>query len=299
MRGRLIWLAVVLMVALFAVYAGLSLLIVRAALQAERRPVEGHPAQFGLAYEDVSFASRRGDLSLSGWYLPAGEDLGSVILVHGLDSQRGGDYAVVLAGDLVREGYNVLLFDLRGHGESEGEKVTAGYHERYDVLGAYDFLVRRGEEPGRVAVLGRSLGAGTAILSAALEPGIAATIADSPFADLGDLMAQETAKRTVLPEWLVPIFSPSGRLIARVVYDVDLGALRPERAARAIAHPVLVIHGDADERIPHSHGVRIAENAPAGSELWTLPGVGHVQAFQAAPAEYVERVVTYLRTRFE
>jgi uncharacterized protein len=286
------------MVVVAAIYVGLSVIIVGAALQAERRPVEGHPAQFGLNYEDVTFPSRRGDLNLSGWYLPAEGSAGSVILVHGLDSQRGGDQALLLGAELVSEGYDVLLFDLRGHGESEGEKVTAGYHERHDVLGAYDYLLTRGAEAGRVGVLGRSLGAGTAILAAALEPGIAATIADSPFADISDLIAQETANRTVLPEWLVPIFSPSGRVIANLIHNVDLNALRPEAAVRDLAYPVLVIHGEADDRIPLSHGIRVADNGPAGSELWMLPEVGHVRAYEASPGEYMNRVLAYLRQRF-
>jgi pimeloyl-ACP methyl ester carboxylesterase len=289
--------AIGLTLLLLVAYLGIAFLMVRGATSTDREPVEGHPADFGLAYEDVSFEARGGGPLLRGWYLDSASEGPALIFVHGIGGQRGGDGAVALAAELVRAGYDVLLFDLRGHGESEGDRVSGGYFERRDVLGAYDLLIERGARPGGVGIIGFSMGAGIAVMVAAQEPGIAAVVADSPFADVDDLIAQETAGKTPIPRFAVPLLLPPAKLIAEAFYDIDLGELVPERAAGELDYPVLVIHGEADTRIPVSHGRRVHDNAPAGSELWTLPGVEHVDAYLKAPDEYVARLTRYFASR--
>ena len=137
------------LVTIVILYGLVSFLIAQGVTKADRKAQEDHPSNYGLVFEDVEFPSRRGDVMLSGWYLPVEDSAGPhLIFVHGLSSDRSGDNAVELAARMVEHGYNVLLFDLRGHGSSEGDKVSGGYFERWDVLGAFDYLVRRGAGPG-------------------------------------------------------------------------------------------------------------------------------------------------------
>jgi pimeloyl-ACP methyl ester carboxylesterase len=259
------------------------------------RPFEAQPADYGLVYEDVSFTPRDGQLQLRGWLMAGLNGAPYLIFVHGIDSQRTNAGATELAARLVREaGYSVLMFDLRAHGASEGDHVTAGDLERYDVLGAYDFLLSRGAQPGRIGLVGQSYGAGIAIMAAALEPGIAAVVADSPFSSVEAKAAHEIALRTPIPEWSVPIFLPPARLFAGLLYGIELGELSPERDVSGLAYPVLLIHGEADTRTPVWQARRVYEAAPPGSQLWTLPGVAHTGAFPAHPDEYLQRVLSYL-----
>ncbi|MDA1270907.1 MAG: alpha/beta fold hydrolase [Chloroflexi bacterium] len=289
------------LVTLAVVYGLVSFLIARGVTTADRDPQEDHPANYALKFEDVEFPSRRGDVSLSGWYLP-GDDAGPhLIFVHGNGSVRSGDGAVALAARMVERGYNVLMFDLRGHGSSGGDKVSGGYFEQWDVLGAFDYLVERDGGPGgvgQIGLMGFSMGAATSILAAAEEPGITAVAADSPYADASDLIARESARKTPFPEWLVPVFIPAAKLMANAIYGIDVGELVPERAVADLGYPVLVIHGTEDERIPVEHGKRVVAAAEDGSFLWRAPGVGHVDAFLTFPDEYVSRVTEYFRSRF-
>ena len=288
--------------AILIAYGLVSFLIAQGVTKADRDPQEDHPSNYGLVFEDVEFISRRGDVMLSGWYLPGEDAKPHLIFVHGIGSVRSGDNAVELAAKMVDRGYNVLLFDLRGHGSSGGGKVSGGYFERWDVLGAFDYLVGRGVDPGRSAQIGLtgfSMGAATAIMAAAEEPGITAVVADSPYANATELIAQESARKTPFPEWLIPIFIPTTKLMARVIYGIDIGELVPERAVASLDYPILVIHGTGDQRIPWEQGQRVAEAAPAGSSLWRVPGVDHVDAFLTYPDEYVERVTEYFDSRFK
>jgi len=292
----------------FAVYAGflvatlylaLSAALVYLATRPEaRQPFEAFPAELGLQYEDVAFTSRGEEIHLRGWLLSGTPGAPYLVFVHGIDSQRTAARALELAAHLIRDsGYNVLLFDLRAHGASDGDLVTAGDRERYDVLGAYDFVVSRGAQPGRVGVIGRSYGAGIGIMAAAMEPGIAAVVADSPFSSVEAKAAHEVALRTPVPEWAVSVFKPAARVFADLLYDIDLDSLSPERDAARLAYPILVIHGEVDSRTPVSQGRRVYEEAPPGSELWTPAGVEHTDAFEDLPEEYLRRTTAYLASR--
>ena len=298
-RKRSVRLTAAGFLALIVVLYGLvSFLIAQGVTKADRDPQEDHPTNYGLVFDDVEFLSRRKDVSLSGWYVPGQDSSPHLIFVHGIGSVRSGDNAVELAARMVDLGYNVLLFDLRGHGSSGGDKVSGGFFEKLDVLGAFDYLVERGVDPSRIGLMGFSMGAATSIMAAAEEPRITAVAADSPFADASDLIAREAARKTPFPEWMMPIFIPTTKLMAKQIYGIDIGSLVPEKSVAELGYPVIVIHGLADDRIPWEHGQRVASAAYEGSSLWLVPGVDHVDAFLTHPDEYVARVSEYFGSRF-
>jgi fermentation-respiration switch protein FrsA (DUF1100 family) len=96
---------------------------------------------------------------------------------------------------------------------------------------------------------------------------------------------------------MAPVFLPMAKLFAQGLYDISIGDVSPERAVRRLDYPILVIHGDADTRIPVEQGRRVHRAAPAGSDFWLVPGVDHVDAFTTYPVEYVRRVEAYFGER--
>ncbi len=280
------------------VYGYASFLIASGVTKAERKAQDDSPAAYGLQFQDVEFISRKGDVTLRGWFLPGQGNKPTVIFVHGISGKRSGDQALSLAARLINKGFNVLLFDLRAHGDSDGDRISGGYFERLDVLGAYDFLVQKGVPPDRIGLLGFSMGAGVSLLAAAEEPAIRAVVADSPFADVSDLIVQETDRKTDIPKEIIPAFVPGAKLLAKLLYDIDVGALIPEDAVKRLPYPILVIHGTADTRIPFEHGVRVYKAAHPESRIWLVDNVKHTDAFQDLPDQYVEKVVDYFESRF-
>ena len=300
MKRKLVWRGAVAAVVLFAVLYGLvSYMIASGVTKADREPQEDHPSVYGLSFEDVEFASRGGDVRLEGWYIHGDAKRPTLIFVHGMGSNRSGDNAVRLAARLAELGYDILLFDLRGHGTSDGEQVSGGYRERWDLLGAVDFVVMREVPVEEIGILGFSMGAGTAILALAEERGIRALVADSPYARATERIAQEAARKSPFPEWIMPVFIPTAVLMADVLYNIDIGALVPEEAVARLPYPILVIHGLEDTRIPPDRGERVHSAAFPGSDLWLVPGVDHVDAFPTYPEEYVKRVTGYFDDRLE
>jgi len=299
MKRQLKWAIPVAIVLVVLAYLTISYLIATGLTKAERKEQEDHPTAYGLNFEEVEFVSRKGDVNLQGWYLPGEEESPTLIFVHGIGSVRTGDNAMDLAARLVSRSYNVLLFDLRAHGTSGGDKVSGGVNEQQDVLGAFDYLVGRGISGDSIGVLGFSMGAATALLAVVQEPVIQALVVDSPYADASDLITQETVRKTPFPGWLVPVFIPTAKLMADKLYGIDVSTLVPEKAVMQIPYPILVVHGMEDTRIPFDHGVRVHRASNQDSEIWLVPEVDHVDAFLIHPEEYVERIDTYFQSRLE
>ena len=297
MKRALRWGVPIAVVVLAVIYVAISYLVAAGVTKAERKEQEDHPTAYGLQFEEVEFDSRKGDVTLKGWYIPGADTGPTLIFVHGIDSVRTGDNAMDLAARLVARGFSVLMFDLRAHGSSGGEKVSGGIHESQDVLGAVDFLVDQGTPPESMGVMGFSMGAGTSVLALAEEPSIRALVADSPYASVTGLIPHEIGRKTVVPEWIAPIFVPSSRLLAGWFFDIDMGKLVPEKAVAGLDYPILVIHGMADTRIPVEHGIRVHIASHRDSSLWLVPEVDHVDAFLTHPEEYVKGVASYFRAR--
>jgi fermentation-respiration switch protein FrsA (DUF1100 family) len=278
-----------------AVVSGVAAWVAYQMTRLSRYEVWGHPTEFGLAYEDVVFPSRRDKVSLRGWYLPAQDDTRCIILVQGEEHHRNspGIRALALGGDLVAQGFSVLLFDFRGRGESGGKRNSAGDREQWDLLGALDFVTARGIPLERVGIIGFSLGAAVATLVAARETRLPAIVSDCGFLDYLPYLKRVPFYFMFLPAWFaIPIV-----LAGRILWGADFSKVRPVKAVAKIApRPIFFIHGANDHVVPCYETVelhRVAGN-PA-NPLWIIPGSGHVRSYRGQPEEYVARVSDFFR----
>jgi fermentation-respiration switch protein FrsA (DUF1100 family) len=288
-----LWHKLVLAVVLLAVAAflGISAFLGYSMTSVERVPVEVTPALSDLEYEDVSFPSREDELNLSGWYLPVEDGEAVIIMVHGAERHRADPTIGMMdiASGLVEHGYNVLMFDLRGHGDSGGSRMSAGYYEQRDLLGAVDYVRGRGFE--RIGVLGFSVGAVTTLMATAGNDDIDAVVADSAFADLRDMMEPEFSRRTKFPGFfLSPVL-----FVVKIMYGIDFNAIKPVEVVSDIApRPVFFIHGELDDTVPLEHVYRLHEAADnPDSQLWVVPEAAHVRAYVTYPEEYIDRITAF------
>ena len=280
--------AAVAAVLAIATYTGLCGFLAQRFTRARRhRPTAG--AVEGA--ELVQFAARDGRARISAWYLglPAVSARGAVVFVHGKDACRGDELKAStfeLARRFRASGFAVLMIDLRGHGESSGARLTYGECERFDVLGAVDWLRAQGH--ARVGLLGASMGAASSLLAAADDLAIGAVVADSAFADFAQMIERQYRRLSRLPVFLLP----GALALARALTGVRLDRMRPLAAATALAgRPVLVIHSEGDRFIPADDARALARQARA--QLWITPSRGHVGSYRAGPEAYTERVLGF------
>jgi dienelactone hydrolase len=272
---------------LLVVYLGLSVYGAREGLEIPRLPLTYKPASLGLPYEDASFKSRGDGVLLKGWYLP-GEKNSVILIVHGGFQNRIDDNVdtMGLTRALVKTGYSVLLFDLRGRGESEGKGLALSNIEP-DIGGAVDYLISRGYDAKDICILGFCSGAALACIFAS-QNRIGALILDGCFIDVPTEVARQ-AESIGIPQFLESFFMPGGLFMARIMYGYHL--VNPIDVIHKVACPILFIHEENDEFIPYEEVLQLfrASNNPA-NEVWEASGTLHSQPFQTHPTEYIEKV---------
>lgn len=244
--------------------------------------------EFGIAPETVSFQSRDG-LRLNGGFL-RGSNSATIILCHGYG--RSLEEMIPHADYLNRAGFSCLLFDQRSRGASEGRYASVGALERWDVMGAVDYLAGRAEiDMERVGILGMSGGAAAALLAAAEEPRLAAIAVESCFANVREVVAQSFKHFIGLPAFP---FADATLKVSELRLGYSASILAPEKVVGSIApRPILFMHGDEDTAIPCGASEAMYALAGEPRELWLIAGAGHAKGHATVGKEYEERVIAF------
>jgi pimeloyl-ACP methyl ester carboxylesterase len=252
---------------------------------AHRTDFRDDPDRWGMgAPEQVAVTARDG-VRLHSWLFCSPTARASVIVLHG---HGGNKHACLPLARMLYPDYNVLIPDLRGHGESDGLRTTIGYEERLDVQGAVDLLEARGLGP--VGIFGMSMGGATAILAAAEDPRIAAVVADSPFARLRWAVSQSAVLRGY-PAALTPGIAYLGCLATALHLRYRMQAFDPVEVIHRIApRPLLLMHGVEDEVIPVVSAHTLFARAGEPKELWLVDGMKHCQAVTEAYESFQARL---------
>lgn len=242
------------------------------------------PWEMGIPYEETRFETEDG-LLLRGWWLENPHPRYTVITLAGHNGAR--HHTLGIASTLWRRGANVLLFDNRGRGESEGSALSLGYYERLDARAAVEHALVRA--PGLpIGLVGYSMGAAVAIMVAAGDPRIGAVVADSPFA------SQRRLLRALISRRVGPLGPPAAALAERLL-PYDVGEVEPLREVGRISpRAILLIHGLSDPTTDPEDSRRLYEAAGEPKELWLLEGVGHCNAYFADRTAYCGRVASFL-----
>lgn len=242
-------------------------------------------------YQEVTFPSRDRGVTIDGWWIPAAKaDAPVVIAVHGQGSCKRDPAILMPAGMLHRQGFGVLLIDLRDSGASTTEdgRYGAGSDEYRDVLGAWDWLVGRGVAPARIGLFGQSGGAAAVTIAMGEEPRVAGAWEESGFMDM-QTMVKEELRRMGYPE----VLAPAASLWAKAFGD-DFATLSPLAAVAKIgSRPFQIVHGTNDLRVNVHHGtdaLAVQQRASAGATAWLIEGSGHVQGPFFVTAEYETRL---------
>jgi len=304
-------------------YIGVSTALASGLVRTTRVRPDNAPDSVGLDYRDVSFTSRGGDADLSGWLVrPQSENEGApgggtgdevdagpseaggrgiswIAMVHGDDTSHSDSKIGMLniARALSLRGFGILMFDMRGQGDSPTAVSSSGYYERLDLQGASDYLVSNGADRSRIGVLGFALGGAVALLAGSNPNNFGAVVCDSAFADLSlVLKGSMTGVKRPLTLWF-----PGMRFMAKALYGIDIADVSPARAIARSDTPVLVIHGEEDGVIPVEHarllgraiGASFDEIESGEETVWTVPGAGHTGAFRTQPEIYIDKVATF------
>jgi uncharacterized protein len=252
------------------------------------------PASFHIPFDDVAFASADG-VRIRGWWVPATDPRGTVVMAHGLNRSR---LEMVRKVPFVHErGWNALLIDLRHHGESGGTATTLGVKESDDVLAAAAFARSRGGAP--VVLWGVSLGAASVMLAAARDPEIAGVICDSSYRNLKDTVEHHLRLLRGWRWWLrfVPVWPVADEVL---FWMGERGGFDPAAAdvLGAAAHlgrrPALFVANSDDWRMPKQIAFDLQAAVGPSAEVLVVPGHSHGGAWRDGTAAYEAAATTLL-----
>jgi fermentation-respiration switch protein FrsA (DUF1100 family) len=234
------------------------------------RTLDVTPGALGLRHDELRLVTEDG-VSLHAWHLPVAGSRFTVLLCHG----NGGNISHRLDRVLIMHAklaVDVLLFDYRGYGRSEGSPDEAGTYR--DARAAYRYLrEERGLAPDRIVLFGESLGAAVAI-NLALEREARALVLESPFTSIREMA------REVYP------FLPVGRFL-RTRYD------NLEKVPR-LRVPTLVMHGERDGIVPFRLGRALFEAIPEPKRFYAIPGADHNDTYIVGGDDYWKAWAAFL-----
>ena len=230
------------------------------------------PTHLALPTQRVQIPTEDG-LTLVGWVIPAGPDSSGLwlLICHGNAGNLSEfDRPVHYAG-LRRLGLNLLAFDYRGYGESEGRPSEAGLYK--DASGAYRYLREQlGVPANRIIVFGHSLGSAVAIDLASRVPSGGLIVEGA----LTSAIARGQELYPYIPvRWIAASRFASSDKISRVKV------------------PKLFLHAGGDEVIPLAHGKRLYDAALPPKTFVELRG-GHGDAFDVDSANYFGSIQRFL-----
>jgi uncharacterized protein len=280
------------------------------------------PATFGWTYEAINYPKRAdralraeedpkhcatqsaaaGDeltsadgARLAGWYIPSGSESGpsgpTVVMVHGWGSNKSAmlDRAVVL-----HDPYNLVIVDLRNHGQSEATATTQGVREADDVRAVVDWL-ESAKAPDRVALFGVSMGAAAALNEVGDDERIDAVIIEATHATMANA-AQARLEDAGYPLSLPGSWAILLGTLMRTGEDVS-SADAVEAITRLDDRPVLLISGGRDDTIGESDATDLlaaAEDATSSAELHVCERAGHANSLDRCPEAYPDWVLGFL-----
>ena len=236
-----------------------------------QKELVGTPAHWGIPFEDVVFPTSDG-INLHGWFVKGDSEF-TWIWFYG----NGGNISHRLEELMLlhsRLGINILLFDYRGYGQSEGSVSEKGTYR--DARGALDYLRSRQDVDSRkIVYFGKSLGAAVAVdLARQHEP--QGLVLESTFTSIRNMAKKHYP--------FLPLF-----LLVRTKYD-SLSKIG------RISSPVLIVHGDRDELVPISQGRRLYEAAKGPKSFYEVHGAGHNDVTGVGGEDYFKTMAEFLRS---
>ena len=205
-------------------------------------------------------------VKLHGWFAPAESSKATLVISHGNAGNISHRY--LLMRSLVRHKFNVLMYDYRGYGRSEGTPTEEGVYE--DGRAFFDYALTLPEvNPQRVILWGTSLGGAVAVDVATQRPA-AGLILESTFTSAKDVAS------------ILYSFLPVQFFLRSNFNSIE--------KIRALNIPTLIIHGEHDSIIPIGLGRKLFNAANEPKEFYEIPGADHNDTFFVGGEEYFNRI---------
>jgi hypothetical protein len=222
------------------------------------------PKDVGLNWTDFNITVE-GTIKLKGWFVYSNQNQakGTIFLLHGIASCKA--TMLSTAELLASNGFNCVLYDSRTNGESGGINCTFGFYEKGDLSLYIDSTIARFPNSAPYGVFGNSLGAAVAIQTMAIDKRIVCGIAESPFANLREVIHDYFARMILLHINYIP---DAALKYTEKIAHFKVDSVQPVLAAKYITQPIMIVHGLADKHISPIYGKEVFDNLKSKDKIW-------------------------------
>lgn len=233
-------------------------------------------------------------LNLSGLLITRPKAKANLLLCHGHRSSKEFMYAFI---DMFPD-WNILMFDFRAHGQSDGKITSIGCHEYKDVIAAAKYLRTQTTSSScqkiPLIIIGISMGGASALKAAEMEPGLCdAMIIDSAYAKLDSTVMKAFSRKSPLPHY--PFF-PIIKQMFHILAKCNVHSMSPMHSVHSINQPILFIHSCNDNYISPNNAIKLYANAKnQNSKLWIAPHCRHAWLHSYHNQRYKHHVIKFLK----
>lgn len=232
------------------------------------------------------------DLLLSGVFIPAKEESKKVAIVaHGYNGSSK-DMApwAKLFYDL---GFHLLIPDARGHGDSEGDYIGFGWHERKDYLLWIDQLIEKFGSETEIVLYGLSMGGATVmnVSGEELPSNVKAIVEDCGYSSVSKELAHQMKRMYKLPQYP---FLPMVSFVTKMKAGYWFEEANPKKQVQKSKTPIFFIHGDEDDFVPTHMAYEVFHATTAPKELYIVPGAAHAYGYVTDKEEYRFRIKRFI-----
>lgn len=219
---------------------------------------------YTTSYDGLRLAGKR--------YKCTGEHKGTIILFHGYRSRGVRDFSCAVK-EYRDFGLDVLMVDMRSHGESQGKLITFGAKERYDVITWTNFVLQNSPDE-RIFYSGLSMGGATVLMATelGLPKQVKGIVADCGFSSPYDILrCVAKSKFKINGALSVPFLG----LFCKIIGGFTLKSANTINAVKKCTTPILFIHGKKDDFVPAYMSVNAYESATCKKRLLLVENAGH------------------------
>ena len=288
---KFLFLSLGVLIILILIYFGISFYVATRLVAPYPKKITTSPTLISSNYENVTMQGFE-NIRLRGWLFHAPSDK-LVIIIHGITQNRVNNdyYSILIAKELVVKGYNVLLYDSRAHGESEGSQITYGLKENQDILNVVTFAETKGFTPHHIGIIADSLGALSLLLASDHLQDVGALVVDSPPTHLVPVINHVIQVENNIPA----LFNPGIYFLMQTIYHVDVATINPIAHIKNIPNrKFLFLHAELDQTIPFSQSQELLQNSNPESKLILFPQGSHVETYKSDPERYRDNVFSFL-----
>ena len=243
-----------------------------------------------MPHEDIKIKSHDG-LTLAGKYFECKPGAPLELLFHGYQGSGERDLSAGIERCFAM-GRNALIIDQRSHGESEGRTTTFGIKERFDCLRWIEYANERFGKDTKIIITGVSMGAATVMMAAGeqLPENVVCVLADCGYSSAKAIIIKVISEMGLPAKLLYPFV----RLGALVFGGFNLEQTSPIEAVKKAKVPIIFIHGDTDDFVPHSMSAELYEACSSEHKSFvTSPGAGHGIAYPVNREIYINALLDF------